>query len=209
MRIALFGGTFNPIHIGHLRVAEEVRHFCKIDKVLFIPSGNPPLKSHDVAPATDRLKMVAMSVAQNPFFEVSDIELHKQTLTFTIDTIKQMRSQLPNERLFFVCGVDAFLDLPNWKAPEEILQSIEFIVVNRPGYKLASSKYIADLSDKDLTAPLTQAKLHNGNFINVLTVSHYCHSSSYIRHCIKSGISVRYLVHDEVLRYIEEHNLYK
>lgn len=209
MRIALFGGTFNPIHIGHLRVAEEVRHFCKIDKVLFIPSGNPPLKSHDVAPATDRLNMVKMSVAQNPYFEVSDIELHKQTLTFTIDTVKQMRSQFTNERLFFVCGVDAFLDLPNWKAPEELLHSIEFIVVNRPGYKLADSKYIVDFVYNDLQTPYVQAKLHNGNYVNVLTVSNYCHSSSYIRHCIKSGISVRYLVHDEVLRYIDQHNLYR
>lgn len=118
-RLGIFGGTFNPVHMGHLIVAENVRDRLSLDMVLFVPAHIPPHKSVDVAPARDRLEMVRLAVKDNPLFAVSDIELRRQEKSYTVDTLWEIKSQT-NADLFFILGSEAFLQIHTWRAPEQL-----------------------------------------------------------------------------------------
>ena len=117
MRIGVFGGTFNPIHYGHLRAAEEVREMLAFDKVLFVPSGTPPLKTEDLTDAQKRFEMARLAVAGNGAFEVLDIECKKPKKSYTVETLEVLLTLYEDAELYFMLGIDAFLDIPNWWMP--------------------------------------------------------------------------------------------
>ena len=134
-KIGIMGGTFDPIHVGHLITAEVVRADFGLDEILFIPAGIPPHKeSQKLAKATDRLAMTEIAVAGNPHFRVTDIELKRQGKSYTIDTIEELQRQLGyGVKLYFITGADAMNDLYSWHRPQELLHLCEFIVVTRQG----------------------------------------------------------------------------
>lgn len=135
MRIGLFGGTFNPIHHCHLTIAAQARERLSLDQILFIPSGDPPHKPQDnLAPARHRLEMVRLAVAADPALAVSDIEVRRPEKSYSIDTVRELRSQYgPATDLVFIIGLDAFLEFPSWRQAPDLLQLCHFAVVSRTG----------------------------------------------------------------------------
>lgn len=216
MKIGVFGGTFNPIHYGHLRTAEETREILGLDKVLFIPSGNPPLKSEDLADALRRYKMVRLAVAENSFFEVLDIECVKPEKSYSVDTLGVLLERYRDAELYFMLGIDAFLDIPNWWKPGELVSMVNFAVVSRPGRRfeeLLSSPYIKAAKDgldslgrSDRTSIAIQ--LQSGRRAELLKITPLDISSSDIRRRIKTGMSIKYLLPEDVESFIMSNKLY-
>ena len=189
MRIGILGGTFNPIHIGHLILAEEALSKLKLDKVVFVPTYIPPHKhvDTDIKPK-DRLKMAELAVADNDSFEVSTFELDSKKKSYSIDTLKSFRDTYGEDaQLFFITGSDLLKDLFSWKNVNEIFKMSKFIVANRPGYP------VTDVPEEVETVVITPIEV----------------SSEDIRKRLKEGRSIRYLVPDKVRSYIIKHNLYK
>ena len=216
MKIGIFGGTFNPIHFGHLRVAEEARVAADLDKIMFIPSGHPPLKTEDVAPARHRLAMARLAVKGNPFFEVLDIECRSGRTSYTVTTLHELRRRHPDDRLYFMLGIDAFLDIPNWHRPDLLLQHRDFLVLSRPGCRFAdlfSSPYLPAgkklLRQLDAKTTVTgTVSLDSGGTVTLLNVAPIIVSATDIRTLISQGKSVKYLLPAEVESYIISQNLY-
>ncbi len=188
-RIGILGGTFNPIHVGHLTIAQMVHEQLKLDKVIFVPSNLPPHKSNNnVASNKDRYHMVRLAVRGNPRFEVSDYEIKKGGKSYSVETVNYFRDRYPRgTKLFFIIGNDLLPTLRTWKRIDEILKIVSFVSVNRPGFKEEKSK----IKVKSITVPGLQT------------------SSSYVRKRITAGKTVKYLVPENVLNYIEKTRLYK
>jgi len=217
MRLGVFGGTFNPVHYGHLRAAEEAREVLALSKVLFIPSGNPPLKSAGLAPAPDRLEMTRLAVSGNPFFEVLDIECLTEGKSYSVNTVESLLDQYPSAEMFFLLGVDAFSDLPNWWRPGRLISLVNFGILRRPGSRfaeLALSPYVAadrELLDRmdvggasSLRLPLASSKeavLIGNTSIPI--------SATDIRRLIRGGSSVKYLLPENVESFIISKRLYR
>jgi len=230
LRLGIFGGTFNPIHYGHLRTAEEARCKLRLDKVIFVPSGTPPLKGPGSAEASHRLAMVALAAASNKNFIVSDLEAGMSGKTYTVDTLRKLYERYPGDALFFIIGVDAFLDLPKWRQPEELTGMTDFAVVSRPGFELdtvAGSPYIKSLNSEELndewltkkqiksvdgsrftTQDLRSYGLAGGRRVFLVPVTHLDISSRGIRCLIEQKISIKYLLPASVERYIKKYELY-
>ncbi|MBN1869957.1 MAG: nicotinate-nucleotide adenylyltransferase [Candidatus Omnitrophica bacterium] len=187
-RIGILGGTFNPIHIGHLTIAEMAFEQLKLDKVIFVPSYLPPHKSErNVAPAKDRYHMVRLAVQGNPRFAVSDYEVKKKGKSYSIKTVKHFHACHPTgTKFFFIIGSDLLPTLYKWKRIDEILKIVSFVSVNRPGFKEQKSK----IKVKSIAVPGLQT------------------SSSFVRNRIILRKTVRYLVPDNVLKYIKKNKLY-
>ncbi len=217
MKLGIFGGTFNPIHYGHLRSAEEIRTIFGLDRILFIPSGNPPLKRKDLAEAGHRLAMVRMAVRDNPCFEVLDIECVRPGKSFTVNTLEQLLRDYPEADLYFMLGIDAFLDIPNWLEPQKILALANFIVLSRPGKNfsnLSHSPYLdmkkTRLSDLDRgEIALYRTVLKSGKKALLTAVTPIGISSTEIRKYVKKETSIKYLLPAEVESYIISKSLYK
>jgi nicotinate-nucleotide adenylyltransferase len=210
MKLGIFGGTFNPIHFGHLRAAEEVRYLAGLDKVIFMPSGNPPLKSSELAEASHRYAMTRLATQSNVNFLVSDIEMRQDVKSYTIATVNTLSRMYPEDELFFIMGLDAFLDLPNWREPDRLITSIDFIIVTRPGFELKelnASPYIEDEIIK-FDAGVTSLHLRGGRKACVAAVSVFDVSSTTIRSLVMTGKSIRYLLPEAVEHYIVSHRLY-
>lgn len=205
MRIGLFGGTFNPIHFGHLRGAEEVREKFKLDKILFIPAGVPPLKTPDTVEAKHRLKMTELAIKDNPYFEISDFEVKQKTPSYTFNTVTHFKRLYQKDALFFIMGVDAFYELKLWYRYEDLLKAIDFIVMSRPGFNnLESSEFIEGKKAENIF------KIKNSDkTVFYISISPFLISSSTLREMIQNGKSIRYLVPEEVRKYIEENKLYR
>ena len=192
------GGTFDPIHMGHLITAEMVRVAADLDEVLFIPAARPPHKDGTrAAVPEDRLAMVKCAVQENPFFSVSDIELRREGPSYTVDTIAALRELFDGAELFFITGADAMNDLYRWHEPERLLRSCPFIVATRQGAPL----------DESLIAEKFSAE--ERSHIQVLPTPHLEISSTVIRARIRAGLSIRHLVPRAVEDYIEERGLYR
>jgi nicotinate-nucleotide adenylyltransferase len=172
MNIAIFGGTFDPIHAGHLAAAQAARHRFHLDRVLFIPTGNPPHKIHDhLTEYAQRYAMVAVACANEPRFIPSTIEAPTVdgSPRYSIDTVRAVRRRLrQHDRLFFLVGADAFLDLPHWREFRRLLDSVEFIVVSRPGFDIDALRQVAPtdllparrLASRDGTIRLRHGAIH-------------------------------------------------
>lgn len=183
------GGTFDPIHHGHLVAAEEVRSALDLSRVLFIPAGHPWQKDRSVTPGPHRLEMTRLATTDNPFFEVSTIDLDREGPTYTIDTLRAVHREYLGDELFFITGADAISQILTWKDPDEILQLARFVAVTRPGHDLG------DLRE-------------HGERIVILEIPALAISSTDIRERVAAGRPIRYLVPDQVRRYIDEQSLY-
>jgi nicotinate-nucleotide adenylyltransferase len=216
MRIALFGGTFNPIHLGHLQAALEVQAGFGLDRVVFVPAALPPHKrAGEVAPAEDRLKMIALAIAENSGFAVSEVELKRPGPSFTIDTVRHFRGALAaGDRLFLIVGLDAFLEIDSWRAWRELLALVPLIVITRPpagGGREAVGRYIRETLSEDGTAAETPAGFEAPGIepIAFFPVTALDIASSRIRRALAAGgPPARYLVPPEVWRYILAKGLY-
>ena len=191
MRICLFGGTFDPPHIGHLLVAQTVCEAERFDKILFIPAYQTPNKI-DVTPVDNRLDMLKIAVEGNPNFEISDVELERKGISYTIDTIKIIKKEqgLNKKDIFYLIGSDSLLEFHKWKEPKEILNECQVIVAIRPGFR-----------PSDIPAWI----LHNIQFANI---PRFEISSTNIRHRWVENKTIRYLVTLPVWNYINENGLY-
>jgi nicotinate-nucleotide adenylyltransferase len=189
MRIGILGGTFNPIHIGHLILAEEALSKLKLDKVIFVPTFIPPHKNIEggVKPK-DRLRMVELAIQDNAAFSVSTFELDTKKKSYTVDTLKEFRRLHGDSTEFYmITGSDLLKDLFSWKDVNDIFKMSKFIVANRPGYP------VEDVPSGVETVVITPIEV----------------SSEDIRRRLKAGKSIRYLVPEKVRSYIAEHTLYK
>ena len=197
-RIGIMGGTFDPIHMGHLITAEMVRSEAPLDAVLFVPAARPPHKdAAHAASMQDRLAMTEYGVRENPHFFVSDIELRREGPSYTVDTITELQAQLAGAELFFITGADAMNDLYRWHEPERLLRSCRFIVATRQGAPL----------DELLIAEKFTAE--ERSHIQVLPTPHLEISSTVIRARVRAGLSIRHLVPRTVEEYIRERWLYR
>ena len=219
-RLGLFGGSFNPIHKGHLAVARETVTRLDLDRLLFIPSGDPPHKPHgSLAPAQDRYEMVRLAIAGAPKFEASDIEITRRGKSYTIDTVRELRQLYgPSTALYFIIGLDAFLDLPTWREPDALLSACTFVVMSRPGQSyrtLASVPFLTRVDPRrleDLDAgKLSQLELPtaSGGPIICLPLRPLTISASDIRRRINRGESLANLLPPQVESYILQHKLYR
>ncbi len=198
-KIAIMGGTFDPIHYGHLVTTEAVMHQFQIDKVLFIPSGQPPHKSgKKVTAAEDRYLMTLLATESNPSFFPSRIEIDREGYSYTIDTIKQLKQEDPDQEIYFITGADAFLQILTWRNPEELLRSCHFVAATRPGYLRP------EISEE--IKRLTQEYKAHIHFIEVPALSI---SSSDIRQRVREGRPIKYLLPELVENYIYKHGLYQ
>jgi nicotinate-nucleotide adenylyltransferase len=194
-RVGVMGGTFDPIHHGHLVAAEEARWQFGLDRVVFVPTGQPWQKAAGVSDAEDRYLMTVIATASNPAFSVSRLEIDSPGPTYTVDTLRRLRSELsPDVRLFFVTGADAVLQILTWKDPDEVLALAELIAATRPGHDLA------DLAEK---VPAAAGRVHPMR-IPALAIS-----STEIRARVADGAPIQYLVPEGVARYIEKRGLYR
>ncbi len=205
MRIGLFGGTFNPIHYGHLRGAEEVREFFNLDKIIFIPAGTPPLKSSNVADAIHRFKMTEIGIQGNPYFEISDYEIKNKGPSYTIKTINYFKKLYQEHTLFFIMGVDSFLDLHLWHENKQLLKMIDFIVMSRPNFDSFECSEFLAYKEREGCYRIKDSEKR----VFYLEIFPYSISSSQLREMIRRGKSIRYLIPDEVIEYIKENNLYE
>jgi nicotinate-nucleotide adenylyltransferase len=143
MRIGILGGTFNPIHLGHLHLALDVKSLLSLDEILFIPAGNPPHKTdEELASPSDRFEMVRLAISPYSFFKISDIEIKRAEKSYTIDTIRKLTKQSPEDTFFFIIGLDAFMEIESWRNPRELLQSVHFVVVSRPEFQFSRLKQL-------------------------------------------------------------------
>lgn len=196
-RIAIMGGTFNPIHNGHLVAAEAVRQELNIDKVVFIPTGDPPHKETNPYYNEHRYLMTFLATANNPQFEVSRIELDREGKTYAIDTVQEILEMYPECKLYYITGADAIAKILTWKEPEKLLSMCEFVAVTRPGYdKRTLKSTINNLKDN-----------YQGRIIT-LEIPALSISSTDIRNRIFASKTIKYLVPESVENYIIKNKLY-
>jgi nicotinate-nucleotide adenylyltransferase len=190
-RVGIMGGTFDPIHHGHLVAASEVATLFHLDEVIFVPTGEPWQKSQRrVSPAEHRYLMTVIATASNPRFWVSRVDIDRPGPTYTIDTIRDIRDQRPSAELFFITGADALAQILSWKDAEEALTLARFVGVTRPGYDLSAEHLPVDA-------------------VTLVDVPAMAISSSDCRERVAGRRPVWYLVPDGVVQYIQKHRLYR
>lgn len=194
-RIGVLGGAFNPVHLAHLIIAEDVRQQMHLDKILFIPYSKPPHKDHDeLIKAEDRLNMIKLAIEDNPYFEVSDIEIKRgeNSLTYTVDTLMELREihKAEQVKFYLLIGMDNLIELHTWKDPGKLFLLSEVVVINRPGYLIQKVKN--DYNGKVTFVPAPNIDI----------------SSTDIRFKIKEKKSIKYLVPKAVEEYIIKNKLY-
>jgi nicotinate-nucleotide adenylyltransferase len=221
LRLGVLGGTFNPIHLGHLVLAESFRERLALDHVLFVPSGTPPHKREEpVAPALHRYAMTALAVNGHPSFEVSDLELRRSGPSYSVDSLEALAGEWPGACLFFLMGSDTFLDLPTWRTPERLTAWATLAVGYRAGSDFApegpaARAVLAGLGRRGwrrVGPPSASADglaaIPPGEVLLVETRSIPV-SAREIRRMLAAGESVRYLVTPAVADYIAQHRLYR
>lgn len=211
-KVGLFGGTFNPIHFGHLRGAEEVREAFELEEIIFIPASLPPHKvSEKIAEARYRLEMVRLAISENPFFALSDIEIKRPGKSYTIDTIRYFKENFL-WNLYFILGSDAFEEIETWKEYQTLFTLCDFIVMVRPGLELHSftSRLPTSLRDHFRPGGDNARWIHSsGHSLFFKEITFLDISSTKIRENIALGRSVRYLLPPGVESYIKECGLYR
>jgi nicotinate-nucleotide adenylyltransferase len=211
-RVGLFGGTFNPIHLGHLRGAEEIREFFCLDKVIFTPAAIPPHKETEgMVNPLHRLEMAQRATLKNPWFSVSDIELKRPGKSYSIDTLRYFRD-IHQGPLFFILGGDAFFEIETWREYQTLFSLCHFVVMARPGSqkKGEASELPAGVVPFFKYDPVLRGWIHvSGNHLYMKEITFLDISSTQIRKLIGKGGSVKYLIPMEVEAYIQEKGLYR
>lgn len=186
-KVGLLGGTFNPPHIGHLIIADQVKDQLDLEKILFIPSAIPPHQTKkETISAKHRLTMLEKTLEDNKLFEVNEVEINRGGKSYTYDTIKELKEESPDTEFYFIIGADMVEDLPNWYKIDELVQMVQFVAVNRPSYSTHTSYPVI--------------------FVDVPNIDI---SSTIIRQKVKDNCSINYLVTPETKEYIESEGLYK
>jgi nicotinate-nucleotide adenylyltransferase len=196
MRLGLFGGTFDPIHLGHLILAEACREACGLERVRFIVAGAPPHKPGGRTSVADRLEMARIAVAGHPAFEVSDIESRRPGPHYSAETVEAVHAERPDDDLFFLIGADSLADLPTWRQPERILKLVTLVVVNRPGI---------DVPNETLPFNLPA----DAQPVERVTIPPIGIASHDLRRRVAEGRSIRYQVPRGVQAYIEAQGLFR
>lgn len=198
MNIGVLGGTFDPVHNGHLTVAEVVRKRLNLAEVIFVPAGQPWLKADKpITPAKHRLQMLRLSLAGKPYFKISTLEIERAGPSYTIDTIIELRSKInARDELFFILGQDNLAQLPQWREPSRLIQLCYLVAVSRPGPPRPNLKIL----EASLPGISQRVMLMDEPQVNI--------SASEIRDRVARGLSIRHLVSEPVNRYIKENRLY-
>ncbi|NLY55429.1 MAG: nicotinate-nucleotide adenylyltransferase [Firmicutes bacterium] len=198
-RLGIMGGTFDPIHYGHLMTAEEARDQYRLDKVLFVPSGHPPHKPESsVTESKHRYLMTVLATLTNPAFEVSRVDIDREGITYTIDTVTDLKALFPHDQLFFITGADAILEIITWKDAHRLLGLCDFIAATRPGYSI-------EALETKLGALYTSYR----DCFHFVEVPALAISSTDIRQRVRAGRPIRYLVPETVDHYIRKNRLYQ
>ena len=197
MRIGIFGGTFDPIHYGHLIAAKEVRQRQRLDRVLFVPANRSPLKPTARASTGHRVAMVRLAIADNPAFALSTIDVERPAPSFAVETVAALRRGSPADCFVFLIGADQLAELPQWRAPEQLLQAVPLVAFTRPGAGCATEAALAQLSP----AARERITLQEMPAVDV--------SASEIRERVAQGTDIRHLTPPQVAEYIETNNLYR
>jgi len=199
-RYGIMGGTFDPVHYGHLVTAEAVRDEFKLDKVVFVPTGKPPhKKGYKVTDAKHRYLMTVLATVTNPFFEVSRIEIDREGYTYTIDTVLEFKKMQPEDtKIYFITGADAVLEILTWKKVGELLRLCNFVAATRPGYE-----------PSQLNEMIKYVEKVHGSTIHMVEVPAMAISSTDIRNRIKANRPIKYLVPESVEYYIMKNGLYR
>ncbi|MEK6755734.1 MAG: nicotinate-nucleotide adenylyltransferase [Bacteroidota bacterium] len=190
-RIGIFGGSFDPPHVGHLIIAEVARQQLHLDKVVFVPAYVPPhKKGNHASTASDRLRMTKLAVRTNPHFSVSNLEMSRKGISYTVDTIWSFKRRYPSSELFLIIGADSLQQFWTWRSPREILSLASLAVYSRRGYRRPSRSKIHEAIDH-ISGPLLEI------------------SSTEVRNRIQKGGSIQYLVPDRVRAFINRRKLYR
>lgn len=214
MKWGLLGGTFDPIHLGHLRCAEEILEIFELEKIIFVPASRPPLKTRtDIAPLPHRMQIVRLATSGNRSFDVSDIENRREGKSYSIETVKYFLKEYGKDlTLFFILGQDAFQGITMWKDWEKLLLLCNFVVMTRPGYKI---KRLEELLPHDFASQFKYNKDTDGfkgpteHSIFFREVTFLDISSTDIRDRVKNGKSIKYIAPEVVCDYISKHLLYR
>jgi nicotinate-nucleotide adenylyltransferase len=212
-RFGVMGGTFDPIHIGHLRIAEEAMEEMRLDRVLFIPAADPPHKPGGfILPFEHRWRMLELSVRQNPKFRLSDLEKRLSGKSYTVKSLRRLIEEYQEGiELFFLVGLDAFLEMDTWWRFRELFELAHMVVLQRPGYGEADVReFLTTRVSADFGREHAGGRFDHPSLLSVhcLSNTRLDISSTRIRQLIHEGRSIRYLVPHEVLRYIVEHKIY-
>ena len=214
MAVGIMGGTFNPIHFGHLRAAEEVAESLRLEQIIFVPAAKPPHKSEVELVSFDlRWHMMELAIAGNPLFVLSDLEYQRPGISYSVETLTQLSKERGgSEELYFVLGLDAFLELQTWKSYRELFTLCHFVVVARPGFSpesldamlttQVSDRYSFDVQVQGYRHPSLHTVFYRE--VTLLDIS-----SSTIRKLLAAGRSVRYLLPKKVEEYIQQQGLYQ
>ncbi len=199
MKVGVLGGTFDPVHIGHLIIAEAVQVQLRLEKVLFVPAGQPWLKlQHPITPVGYRVEMLRLAILPNLYFELSDVEVERSGPSYTIDTMVELRNRLGAQAdLFFILGCDALAQFAEWKEPSKLIQLCKLAVVPRANLAFSAledlERHIPGITDR----------------VSYVATPIIDISSSQIRERVARGLSIRYLVPDKVEEYIAQRRLYR
>ncbi|MFT4086207.1 MAG: nicotinate-nucleotide adenylyltransferase [Gordonia sp. (in: high G+C Gram-positive bacteria)] len=200
-RIGVMGGTFDPIHNGHLVAGSEVAHRFALDEVIFVPTGRPWQKERrgdaQVTPAEHRYLMTVIATASNPRFTVSRVDVEREGVTYTVDTLRDLRREYPGDELFFITGADALENILTWQDWQKTFELANFIGVSRPGYELDATHLAEHLANRPPEA------------LQMLEIPALAISSTECRERAAEGKPVWYLVPDGVVQYISKHRLYR
>ena len=214
-KAGLFGGTFDPVHLGHLRAAEEIREQLSLDMVYFVPAAIPPHKNTiHTTPPRQRLDMLRLAVAGNPRFGICDYELGKSTASYTVETLRHLTGVNPDSDYYFIVGNELFREIETWREYKELFKLTNFAVITRPGYSDANEEKppLALENDFSYYKEEDNVKFYIDKSSKLIAFSRIRGleiSSTEIRLCVKSGRSVKYLVPASVEEYILRDNIYK
>jgi nicotinate-nucleotide adenylyltransferase len=206
--IGLFGGTFDPLHYGHLRTAFELWQVLRLAEVRFMPTGSPPHREEPLAPAQLRLDMVRAAVADQPAFVVDDREVRRAGVSYSVDTLTELRAENPKRSLCLILGMDAFLGLPNWHRWRDLLDLAHVVVAHRPGWRAPTMGPLGEVMVDRGTGSVRDLHEQLGGRIYVHAVTQLEISSTDLRQLIAAGRDPRYIVPEEVRRIIRETKCY-
>ncbi len=215
-RIGIFGGTFNPIHLGHLRAAEEVREALGLERMLFVPSGEPPHKATNaedpIAPAAQRLAWVRAAIAGNPRFDVDALEIERGGTSYSVETLRTLGARIAPELPVFVLGIDAFAEVGTWREPEALLTLANFAVITRPGQPArATGDWLPERvkGEFELAGDACSARHRRaGTWLRRLEIAALDISASEIRARLRQGRSVRYWLPESILEAVLQSRVY-